>query len=452
MRLMISISGVRGIVGQTLTPALAAEFACAFGSRLAAQADRPRVILARDTRPSGPMVHGAVVGGLLATGCDVIDLGVVSTPGAALMVRQLGAAGGVVITASHNPLEWNGIKFLSSEGLAPPPDQARQIVARYERKDFALVGVERIGTIVQDDSTHTRHVGAVTATIDPQAVAAVRFKVVLDSINGAGGAGGRLLLETLGCQVVHINAEPTGRFAHPPEPLAENLTQLCQTVRAEHADVGFAQDPDADRLAIVDETGRYIGEECTLALVAKHLFAKRPGPAATNLSTSRMIDELAAQAGEPCRVHRCAVGEANVVAAMREHGCTFGGEGNGGVIDATVVPVRDSFVAMANVLELMARQREPLSRIVDALPRYVMLKTKAPCPPERIAQVLAAVRAEFADASINEVDGVRADLRCGWVHVRGSNTEPVVRIIAEAPDETTARGLVERVRRAASLS
>ncbi len=448
MSLMISVSGVRGIVGRTMTPALAADLGCAFGSFLAATTERPRVIVARDTRPSGPMLHSSVAAGLLATGCEVIDLGVVSTPGAALMIRQLTANGGVVITASHNPAEWNGIKFLTSEGLAPPPGDAQRIIQDYERKDFRLVGVDQLGELISDDSTHARHVSAVVATIDPAAIATAKFKVVLDSVNGAAGTGGRMLLENLGCQVVHINADPTGRFTHPPEPLAEHLSQLCRAVSEHRADVGFAQDPDGDRLAIVDETGRYVGEECTLALAAKHLFAKRPGPAATNLSTSRMIDDLAAASDPPCVVHRAPVGEANVVAAMKAHSCVFGGEGNGGVIDPQVVPVRDSFVAMANVLELMAGQDRPLSCIVDELPRYAMSKQKLECPRERIPAVLAAVRKEFADQQINDMDGVRADLPSGWVHIRPSNTEPILRIIAEARDEAAAQRLAARARRA----
>jgi len=441
MSLMISISGVRGIVGRTLTPRLSAEMACAYGSMLAGH----RVIVARDSRPSGLMVQQAVVSGLLATGCRVVDLGVVSTPGAALMIRRLRAAGGIVITASHNPIMWNGIKFLTDEGLAPPADRARQIIDRYHAGDFRLADVDGMGTLEADASTVTEHVNAVLSIVEADEIRRRCYRVALDSINGAGGPEGRALLERLGCTVVHINGEPNGRFAHPPEPTAENLARFCQDVAGCDVNVGFAQDPDADRLAIVDETGRYIGEEYTLALAARYYFSAHPGPAAANLSTSRMIDDLAAAAGGPCVVHRSPVGEANVVETMKKHGCVFGGEGNGGVIDPRVVPVRDSLVGMAVVLQLMARTGRKLSELVAEIPRYSMVKTKCECPQERVQRILAAVRARFAGQRINDADGVRIDWPDGWVHVRGSNTEPIYRVIAEARTEERAKKLIADV-------
>jgi phosphomannomutase len=390
------------------------------------------------------MVQQAYVAGLVSTGCDVVELGVVSTPGTAMMVRRLEAAGGTVITASHNPIEWNGIKFLTPDGLAPPPPQAEALYARWRERAFTRVEVHQLGTQTQDNSTHDQHVNAVLDVVNTQAIAAKRFKVVLDSVNGAGGTGGRRLLEALGCEIVHINAEPTGRFAHRPEPLAENLTQLCDAVREHRAVVGFAQDPDADRLALVDEKGRYIGEEYTLALVAKQMFAVKPGPAAANLSTSRMIDDLAAAAG--CVVYRSPVGEANVVEAMRAHGCVVGGEGNGGVIDPRVVPVRDSFSAMALVLELLARTDRTLSGVVDEIPRYAMVKEKFEVDRARIDRVLAAVRDTFAGERIDDADGIRIDFDAGWVHVRPSNTEPIIRIIGEGRDADAAMALIGRIR------
>ncbi len=266
-------------------------------------------------------------------------------------------------------------------------------------------------------------------------------------MNGAGGPAGRCSWMNWGCQVVHVNAEPTGIFAHTPEPTKENLGDLCTQTLSEKADVGFAQDPDADRLAIVDEKGGYIGEEYTLALAAKHLFADKPGPAAANLSTSRMIDDLAAQAGGECRVYRSAVGEANVVAAMKKHNCVFGGEGNGGIIDPRVVYVRDSITAMALTLQVMADEGKPLSEVVAALPSYVMVKQKFECDQERIARALAAVEKEFAGENISTIDGVRIDWPQGWVHVRGSNTEPIMRVIGEAGDTDTAEDLINRVRK-----
>jgi len=442
MSLMMGVSGVRGLIGETMTPELACELGCAFGTSL----DGGVVVVGSDSRPSGEMVKHAYVGGVLSTGCGVVDLGVVTTPGTAMMVRRLDAAGGTVITASHNPIEWNGIKFLTPQGLAPPPPDAGALYERWRNRTFTRAKVEDLGKLAHDTSTHDHHVGAVLEVVDVKRIASKRFKVVLDSVNGAGGAGGRRLLEALGCEVVHINGEPTGRFAHRPEPLAENLTHLCDAVSDHAAAIGFAQDPDGDRLAIVDERGRYIGEEYTLALTARQVFATRPGPAAANLSTSRMIDDLAAAAGEACIVHRSPVGEANVVETMNAHDCVIGGEGNGGVIDPRVVPVRDSFGSMALVLELLTDASKPLSEIVDEIPRYAMVKEKLEVDRERIDRVLVAVREQFAGERINDADGIRIDWDAGWVHVRPSNTEPIMRIIAEGRDTDAARELIGRIR------
>ncbi len=441
MALMMSVSGVRGLIGETMTPMLATELGCAFGTHLGGG----RVVIGRDSRPSGTMIQQAVVAGLLATGCEVITLDIASTPATALMVRRHSAAGGIVITASHNPIIWNGIKFLTSEGLAPPPEEAGKLFDIYHRKAFKLVPVDLLRAWTPDATAADRHVEAVLATLDPAAIAKLNLRVVLDSVNGAGGPEGRMLLERLGCRVVHINAEPSGHFAHTPEPLAENLTQLAGVVRDQKAACGFAQDPDADRLAIVDEHGTYIGEEYTLALCAKYMFTHHPGPAATNLSTSRMIDDVARAAGGPCRVFRSAVGEANVVAAMKANGCVFGGEGNGGIIDPRVVPVRDSLVAMGLILQLMAATGKSLSELVAGIPRYTMIKQKFECTRERIEKALVAVKKAYAGQRISDVDGVRVDFEDGWVHVRGSNTEPIIRIIGEAVSEPRAREMIAEV-------
>lgn len=442
MSLMLGVSGIRGIVGSTLTPQMAAAAGCA----LATHVGGGRVVVGRDSRPTGEMVRLAAISGLLAGGCEVVDLGIVSTPSVALMLRELSAAGGMVITASHNPAQWNGIKFLTGEASAPPADVAEQLIELVRSGSFALADHTRIGRISTDASTNDRHIRAVLSTVNVASIRAKRFRVLLDSVNGAGGPAGRMLLDALGCVITHINAEPTGQFAHPPEPIAENLTDLSTQTSAAGCQVGFAQDPDADRLAIVDERGTYIGEEYTLALAARQIFATRPGPAAANLSTSRMIDDLAAQAGEACRVHRSAVGEANVVEVMRRCDCVIGGEGNGGVIDPRVVYVRDSLASMALVLELMATDGRPLSAIVAGLPRYAMVKQKFECDREQIAGILDAVKREFASEKTSIIDGVRIDWPEGWVHVRGSNTEPIMRIIAEAHEERTASDLISRVR------
>lgn len=442
MPLMMSVSGVRGVIGESMTPTLAAELGCAWGSILGGG----RVVVGRDSRPSGLMLQQAMVSGLAAAGCDVIQVGVASTPAIALMVRKREAKGGVIITASHNPKIWNGIKFITNEGLAPPSKQAQQVFDLYHNKTFKLAEIDQLGTVTEDLSANENHVETALELVDANRVAGKGFPVVLDSINGAGAVEGRLLLEKLGCKVAHLNGEPTGHFAHTPEPTADNLGELCRQVGDSNAQVGFAQDPDADRCAIVDENGNYIGEEYTLALAAKYLFNAHPGPAAANLSTSRMIDDLAAESGGNCQVYRSPVGEANVVQVMREHGCQFGGEGNGGIIDLRVGPVRDSLVAMALILQLMADSGKSLSKLVSEIPRYVMIKQKFECDRERIDRALGAVREKYAGEKINDSDGVRVDFEDGWIHVRASNTEPIIRIISEAPKRDRAESLIKEAR------
>ena len=443
-RLMVSVSGVRGEIGGTLTPDVAARFGAAFGTMLG---PGKTAVVGRDSRPSGPVVRNAVVSGLLACGVKVVDLGVVTTPGTALMTRQLQADGGVVVTASHNPIQWNGIKFLRSNGVGLSAAQADRLKQIWADEAFTYASPADCGHESTNTQTHVAHLKAVTDITDVTGVAAKRFKVVLDSINGAGCVVTPMLLGILGCELVHLNERPTGLFAHTPEPIAENLTGLCEAVKRHRAAVGFAQDPDADRLAMVDENGTFIGEEYSLAICAAHALSKRKGSAATNLSTSRMIDDIAAAAGG--EVFRTPVGEANVAEKMLQAGCVVGGEGNGGVIDPRVVPVRDSLVGMAMVLAHLADTGKTLSEVVASLPRYAMVKTKFPCPPGAAPKVAQATREHFAGrhgARFNDSDGLRVDLAEGWVHVRGSNTEPIMRIIAEAQTHDGARALADEIR------
>ena len=442
-RLMVSVSGVRGTVGGTLTGEVARQFGSAFATMLGAGST---VTIARDTRPSGPDIQRAVTDGLLAGGVSVIDLGVVSTPGAALMTGRLKAEGGVVITASHNPGRYNGIKFLQPTGPALRAADAGRLADIWRAGEFAAVEEDERGALSTNSDTHGEHVEAVCAVVDEPGIASRRFKVVVDSINGAGCVVTPMLLSRLGCELVHVNGQPTGEFAHEPEPIAANLTDLGQAVRRHAADVGFAQDPDADRLVIFDEAGRFIGEECTLALAVAHALRHRKGKVATNLATSRMIDDIAAAAG--CEVVRSPIGEANVVEAMLANDCILGGEGNGGVIDPRVVCVRDSLVAIAMTLNYMADTGRTVSRLAAELPKYVMAKTKMPCPADAADAVAAAARKAFAGApgaKFNDADGLRIDLPAGWVSVRASNTEPIMRVTAEAREHDQAISLLHQV-------
>jgi phosphomannomutase len=451
-QLIISVSGMRGIVGGNLTAPIAVEYGSAFGTYLRNSAHynsrRPAhslmsVCLGRDSRPSGEMLKSAITAGLCAVGINVIDLGIVTTPSVGVMVRSLEAAGGVIITASHNPIAYNGIKLLLDNGVAPPGPEAEKIRRCFFEKDFALADSVNCGRVTSNIQTDAIHIAKVLAIVDKETIAAKQFKVVLDSVNGAGGRITKQLLAEFVCEVTAINDEPTGLFAHGPEPTAANLLGLCDAVKAKKADIGFAQDPDADRLAIVDENGTYIGEEYTLALAAKYIYSRRTGTAATNLSTSRMIDDVADKAGG--QVIRTAVGEANVAAAMFEHDCIIGGEGNGGVIDLRIGPVRDSLVGIALVMQLMAETGKTISQLVSEIGGYYMSKDKFPANQDQSRQILDSARKTFTGAKLDTTDGCRFDFDDGWLHLRASNTEPVMRLIVEAKDKLTAQKYIDQV-------
>lgn len=444
MALMVGVSGVRGIVGETLTPEVALQFAQAYGTLL----EGGRVVLARDSRPSGTMFAGAALAGLTAAGCEVTQLGLVMTPTVGRAIRDGGYRGGMIITASHNPTEYNGLKFLDDIGVAPDPAKAARIAEIRNEGSYRFSGAG-FGAPMVDDRAGERHVQAVVDAVEVDLASLRGMKVVLDSINGAGCEHSPGLLHELGCDVVHLNGAPSGVFAHRPEPIRENLESLCDAVRREGTAIGFAQDPDADRLAIVDEQGNYIGEEYTLALAVRSVLMRRPGPVAANLSTSRMIDDLADQYGVV--VHRTPVGEAHVARGMIAQQCVIGGEGNGGVIDPRICYVRDSLSAMSLVLQLMATTGRAVSELVAELPRYASVKQKIEMTREQVAPGIDSVARCFADRQPNTADGVRIDFEEGWVHLRASNTEPIVRVIAEADNEERARSLVERVRTAAGL-
>ena len=446
-KLIISISGLRGIVGENLTASVAEEYGCAFGTllkkRLTDKKAKLSVCIGRDSRPSGDMLKSAVTEGLCKVGVGVIDLGLVTTPCVGIMVRELGCNGGVVVTASHNPVRYNGIKLLLENSMAPPPDAAEQIKQLFFDKQFTFVDSQDCGRAASNEQTDTVHITRVLAIVDKEAIAARKFDVVLDSVNGAGGRVTKKLLGELGCVVLAINDKPTGVFAHAPEPTAENLTGLCIAVKNHRAEIGFAQDPDADRLAIVDENGTYIGEEYTLALAAKYIFSSKKGKAATNLSTSRMLDDIAEGTGGS--VIRTPVGEANVAKAMLENNCIIGGEGNGGVIDMRVSPIRDSLVGIVLVLQLMAETGKSISELVGEIGGYYMSKDKFAAEKSQAQQILDSAKEAFTSARLDTSDGCRFDFDDVWLHLRTSNTEPVMRVIVEAKDRAAAQKYIDAV-------
>lgn len=443
--LIISISGMRGIVGENLNESIAAEYGRAFGTFLKQQCPSGKlsVCIGRDSRITGQALQSAVANGLCNVGVDVIELGLVPTPSVGIMLRQLSCAGGIVITASHNPGQYNGIKLLLSNGVAPPKEKSEQIKQYYFNKNFKFADLTESGQITKNLDTYNIHIDKVLKIVDKEKIAAKKYKVVLDSVNGAGGPITKKLLAQLGCETIAINDDPTGQFGHTPEPTAENLTVLCDVVKNKTADIGFAQDPDADRLAIVDGNGTYIGEECTLALAAKNVLGKIKGKAAANLSTSRMIDDIAKQAG--VEVIRTPVGEAYVADAMLENNCVIGGEGNGGVIDLRIGPIRDSLVGIALVLQLMAETEKSVSQLVSDISNYYMKKDKIKADKPQAQQIMNLAKQRFTDAKLNTSDGYRFDFDDGWVHLRTSNTEPVMRLIVEANDQQTAQKYVDAV-------
>ncbi|HEX7980020.1 MAG TPA: phosphoglucosamine mutase [Gemmatimonadaceae bacterium] len=443
--LMVSVSGIRGRVGDALTPEVVARYASAFGAWCLAQGGSRQIVVGRDSRVSGPMFHRIVVGTLQLVGCDVIDIGLTTTPGAQLAVEHHHAAGAVMLSASHNPIEWNALKLIGSTGLFLEASQGAAMRSLLET-GFSTATWDKIGTVTSDTEVAARHVATVLAIpyLDVEAIRRRRFKVALDCVRGAGATVMPALLQELGCDVVAINMEPDGRFPREPEPIPENLGALEALVKESGADIGMAVDPDVDRLAIVSDEGRAIGEDYTLALAAKVVLRHKRGPIVTNLSTSLLVDAVAREAG--VSAIRAPVGEVNVAVRMRDEGAPIGGEGNGGVILPEVHLGRDAPIGAALLLQLLVEEGRPLSQIARSLPSYVIVKDKLARPNASLDAVYGALRTAFGDAVADTQDGLRLAWADRWVHVRPSGTEPIVRVIAEAPDEAQARELVRRSR------
>ncbi len=434
---IISVSGLRGIVGETLTPEVAIRYAAAFAASIPAG----DILVGRDSRPSGRMLSLAIHAGLQAVGRSTIDAGIIATPTAGVLLRRYQAAGAIQITASHNPSPYNGLKLFSADGRVIPAGPGREVLDRYRNGSPAWLPQDRVGTGQACQDSTTDHLLAVLATVDAERIRRCRFRVVLDSNHGAGSILGRRLLHELACRITVLGEEPDGQFGHPPEPTAENLAGVLAAVTEQKADVGFCQDPDADRLAVIDSNGRYVGEEYTLAMCVDHVLRRRKGAIVANCASSRMAEDVATRYGVP--YYRSAVGEANVVDCMLANQAVFGGEGNGGPIDPRVGYVRDSFVGMALLLDAMAARSLPIAQLADELPRYEIVKTKVGLTPEKLPVALAALERRFADAQPDRRDGLRLDWPGRWLLVRGSNTEPIVRAIAEAPTEAEATKLCE---------
>jgi phosphomannomutase len=440
-----SISGLRGVVGDGLDPVVASEFAAAYAS----QCDPGPIAVGHDGRRSAAVFAAAIEAAVTATGHDALLLGPAATPTIGRLVRESRWSGGIQISASHNPPRYNGLKFFQRGGMVLGAAQGRALLDRWQRRDSAWAPWDGLGKASRIEDPDSGHLTSLLQTVDADAIRSRRFKVVLDACHGAGGRLGTRLLEALGTDCLVLGATPDGRYDHAPEPTETNLREFSAIVPAVGGAIGFAQDPDADRLAIVDETGRYIGEELTLALAALRRLDQARGPIVINLSTSMTTEKLAI--GRDCPVHRTPVGEINVVETMLAENALLGGEGNGGVIDPRVGYVRDSFVAMAMILDLMASTGLPLSRLVAELPRFSMVKDQYPLAASGTAGardltgVWDRITKAFPDARADRHDGLRLEWDDRWVHVRASNTEPIVRVIAEAPEVGEARELSRRI-------
>lgn len=442
--LMISVSGMRGIVGADLTPELVARHAAALGA-WAKAAGAPRVVLGRDARTSGEMFSHAATAGLLSVGVEAIDVGVAPTPTVQMAVEYHHAGAGLILTASHNPIEWNALKFVGPDGIFLD-GEAGAAVRELAERGPARQGWDGIGSVRRDAEAFARHLEAILALplVDVERIRARRFRVALDTVRGAGGTSMPRLLDRLGCSVAGIHLDADGRFPREPEPVPANLGELGELVRTTGAAIGFAVDPDVDRLAIVDERGEPIGEDYTLALAVHAVLSQRgaeepPATVVANLSTSRVVEDAAATYG--ARFLRAPVGEANVARTIVETGAVIGGEGNGGVILPALHVGRDAPLGVALILHYLAGSELALSHIVRGAPQYRIVKDKVPRGAD-LAEVYTALRRRFADGEADDRDGLRLAWSDRWLHVRPSGTEPIIRLIAEAPTEAAARELI----------
>lgn len=438
--LKVAVSGVRGVVGATFTPQLAATFAQAFGTYIGAGP----VVVGRDTRPSGLMIEQAVVAGLQSVGCTPVLAGITPTPSLLMISARLGIRGGIAITASHNPADWNALKFIGPDGLFLSEIRAQELFDIYHQQDFPLVAEHEIRTVREEKYPTEDHFKRILDYVDVAAIRNRKLKIAVDCGNGVGALYSPFLLGTLlGCEVVPVFDTPSGLFEREPEPLPQHLDVLRRVVVDQKCDIGFAQDPDGDRLAVVDETGAPLGEDMTLALAVWQVLAEHErGPVCVNVPTSRVVEVIAGY--HACPVIRTRIGEINVAEAMIKHKAVIGGENIGGVMISRIHPCRDSFAGMAVIAELLARKGRPVSALIAEWPRFAIARGKRAIRPDAAPAILRQLRQAHDPATINLLDGLFIDEGDHWVHVRRSNTESVMRVTAEAATPEMARALVDR--------
>lgn len=437
-----SVAGIRGIWGKNLTPDVAIKYSAAFGTFL----KQGKILIGRDTRFSGDILTQAAIVGLSSAGCDVTDIGVLPTPTCQLAVEKNIVDGGIVLTASHNPVEWNGLKFLNREGHFLNQEAFDSFMRIHDSNQIEYVEKPVLTNIRQGSEFNKDaielHIHEIQKHVDVKKIREKQFQVVLDAVNGAGSRLLIPLLEQLGCTVTPVYCDESGQFLRGAEPMPEHLTTLCDKVRISGADIGFAVDPDADRLSIVTETGQALGEEMTLPLVAQHILSQIPeGSVVTNLSTSMAIDHVAGKFNRP--VIRTQIGEAHVVTGMKENRCVIGGEGNGGVIFPAVHYARDTGVGVALILDYLSKAEKSISEIAGTIPHYVMIKKKIDVPLQKIPDILQKLQIKYADAEVNTVDGVKLIWKDRWLHVRKSGTEGMLRVFAESVSAEAAEDMTE---------
>jgi len=437
--LMIGVSGVRGIIGEGLNPEVVVRLGQAFGTYL----EKGKVIVGMDTRTSGPMIKAAMVSGLLSTGCKVIDLGISTTPTLQIMVEELKADGGVVITGSHNPSEWNALKFVKSNGVFLNAEEGKELLNIYWQGSFNSAKWDEIHEVENITDAKKFHISKILNILDIDLIKKKKFRVCIDCCNGAGSVITPEFLEELGCDVVKIHCTPNGYFPHNPEPTFVNLSDLAEKTLSAGCDIGFAQDADADRCAIITEKGEILSEEYSIAIVADYILKKSKGDVVVNLSTTRMIDIVAQKYG--VKVIRTPVGEVNVAEKMKEVQAVIGGEGNGGIIDPRVHYGRDSFIGIGLVLEYLAKENKKVSDIVSNFPKYYIDKRKVELPRKKMNSLIKYYCKKYSDLKINLDDGIRIDADDFWFHLRMSGTEPVLRVIVESVSKQKTEELINNI-------
>lgn len=433
-KLMISVSGIRGIFGESLTPETAMNFAAHYGMFLG----KGEIVIGRDSRTTGPAMQHAIISGLLSVGCNVRDLGIVSTPTVLLAVEESDAIGGISITASHNPAEWNAMKLVDANGMFLYPERAEKFLSTLD-ESVTYAQWNQMGKLTFDNEGTSRHLAKIMKIpyIDIEKIRKNKFRVVIDSVNGAGGNISPQLLKELGCEVIELNSETNGHFAHTPEPLNKNLSQIEAAVKQNKADIGFATDPDVDRLAIVSEKGECIGEEFSLLLAERFILSKKQGPVVTNLSSSMASEDIAGEFG--VAIYRTKVGEINVGKKMQEMNSPVGGEGNGGIICPDVHYTRDAPAGIAVILGYLAESGKTISQLTAEIPHYHFAKDKIKVDPENLDKVMENAEKYFNDYPQDRTDGIKVLGEKYWIHMRKSGTEPIVRVYVES--ETPERSV-----------